>query len=85
MAYRIAYASQAETARRRLPAPRRSALDKAMKSTIGTNPYGHGSVEAKPGERDYREATVPSADAIVVYYISAPDVLTITAVKLITF
>ncbi|WP_329025611.1 hypothetical protein [Streptomyces sp. NBC_00690] len=54
MAYRTAYASQAETARRRLHAPRRNALDKATKATIGTNPYGHGSVEAKPGERDYR-------------------------------
>ncbi|MFI5617697.1 hypothetical protein [Streptomyces sp. NPDC051567] len=85
MAYRIAYAAQADTARRRLPAQRRGVLDKAMKATIGNNPYGHGSVEAKPGERDYREATLAGADAIVVHYVSTPDVLTVTAVKLITF
>ncbi|MFE0422088.1 hypothetical protein [Streptomyces sp. NPDC058953] len=57
MAYRIAYASQAYAARQRLPAQRRTAPDKAVKSTIGANPYGLGSVEAKPGERDYREVT----------------------------
>ncbi|MEU8765052.1 hypothetical protein [Streptomyces sp. NPDC048659] len=84
MGYRIAYAAQADAARRRLPAQRRGVLDKAMKSTIGANPYGHGSVEAKPGERDYREVTLTGADAIVVYYVSTPDVLTVTAVKLIT-
>ncbi|MYY12704.1 hypothetical protein GT204_28375 [Streptomyces sp. SID4919] len=84
MGYRIAYASQADAARRALPAQRRTALDKAMRTTIGADPYGHGSVEAKPGERDYREATIAGADAIVVYYVSTPDVLTVTAVKLIT-
>ncbi|MEU6062477.1 hypothetical protein [Streptomyces sp. NPDC047097] len=84
MAYRIAYASQADATRRRLPAQRRTALDKAMKSTIGANPYGHRSVAAKPGERDYREVTIAGADAIVVSYVSTPDVLTITAVRLIT-
>ncbi|MFJ4769078.1 hypothetical protein ACIP88_08175 [Streptomyces uncialis] len=66
------------------PARRRTALDKAMRTTIGADPYGHGSVEAKPGERDYREATIAGADAIVVHYVSTPDVLTVTAVKLIT-
>ncbi|MER8001033.1 hypothetical protein [Streptomyces sp. NPDC095613] len=56
-----------------------------MKATIGTDPYGHGSVEDKPGGgRDYREATIPSADAIVVYYVSTPDVLTVTAVSSIS-
>ncbi|MGX2995148.1 hypothetical protein JNUCC64_12765 [Streptomyces sp. JNUCC 64] len=84
MPYRIAYAAQAETARRRLSAQRRDALDKGMRTTIGRDPYGHGSVEARRGERDYREATVTAADAIVVYYVSGSGALTVTAVRLIT-
>jgi hypothetical protein len=78
--YRIAYAGQADAARRHLPERRRHELDDAMRRTLAQDPYSHGSTEAKPGEKDYREATV--AGMIVVYYVSA-SVLTVTAVQLI--
>ncbi|MFI1869910.1 type II toxin-antitoxin system RelE/ParE family toxin [Streptomyces jumonjinensis] len=84
MAYRIAYAGQAEAALRALPRQRRTQIDTAMRSTIANNPYGHGSTAPRPRERDYREVSLPAANAIVVYYVSAPAALTITAVRLIS-
>ncbi len=80
LAYRLAYAGQAESARRQMAVHRRRQFDAAMGRTIGRAPYAHGSTPIK-GERDYREATV--AGAIVVYYVSA-GVLTLTAVQLIS-
>ncbi|MFD5321422.1 hypothetical protein [Streptomyces sp. NPDC127098] len=77
--YRIAFAGQAEVARRKMTGLRRREFDTAMSSTIGTNPYGHGSTAIR-GAKDRREATV--AGAFVVYYV-AGAALTITAVKLI--
>ena len=82
MAYRIAYAGQADAARRQLPTQRRREIDDAMKTTIARNPYGHGSTAPRKGDRDYREATV-AGTAIVTYYVSS-SVLTVTAVRLIT-
>ncbi|MFC9067949.1 MULTISPECIES: hypothetical protein [Streptomyces] len=79
MAYRIAFAGQADAARRQMTRARRAEFDQAMAGTIGTDPYGHGS-NAIGGEKDRREATV--AGAFVVYYV-AGGALTITAVKVI--
>ncbi|RBM07206.1 hypothetical protein DEH69_24345 [Streptomyces sp. PT12] len=78
MVLRLAYAGQAESARRQMAAGRRSRFDAAMAGTVGRAPYAHGSTPIK-GERDYREATV--SGAIVVYYVSA-GVRTVTAVQL---
>jgi hypothetical protein len=83
MPYRIAYAGQAETAPRALPRPRRTQIDTAMRTTIAHDPYGHGSTAPRPRERDYREVALPGAQAVV-YYVSAPAALTITAVRLIS-
>jgi hypothetical protein len=79
VAYRIAFAGQAEAARREMSEARRRQFDTETQNTIGHDPYGHGSSSIK-GDRDYREATV--AGAIIVYYVSA-NVLTLTAVRLI--
>lgn len=79
MAYRIAYAGQADAARREMTPDRRREFDTAMKRTIGADPYGHGSVAIR-GEKDRREATV--ANAFVVFYV-ARGALTVTAVKII--
>ncbi|MFI7278609.1 hypothetical protein [Streptomyces sp. NPDC049879] len=81
-AWRVIYAGWAETAMRGLPAQRRREIDTAMRATIGRDPYGHGSTAPKRGEPDYREAAV--AGAIVTYYVSAPAVMTVTAVRLIS-
>ncbi|MFD8937919.1 type II toxin-antitoxin system RelE/ParE family toxin [Streptomyces sp. NPDC059578] len=82
--YRISYAGQAESALRALPRPRRTQIDTAMRTTIAHDPYGHGSTAPRPRERDYREVALPGAQAVVVYYVSAPAALTITAVRLIS-
>ncbi|AXU16842.1 hypothetical protein [Streptomyces clavuligerus] len=84
MPCRIAYSGQAEASLRALPRPRRTQTDTAVRSTIARDPYGHGSTAPRPRERDYREAALPGAQAVVVYYVSAPAALTITAVRLIS-
>ncbi|MCB5907738.1 type II toxin-antitoxin system RelE/ParE family toxin [Streptomyces pinistramenti] len=58
----------------------RAAFEQTMTKTLGADPYGHGSTLVKPGDRDYREATV--GGALVVYYISAA-VLVVTAVRIV--
>ncbi|MFB8443595.1 hypothetical protein ACFC7A_31575 [Streptomyces niveus] len=83
-AYRIAYAGQAEASLRALPRQRRTQIDGAMRSTIAKDPYGHGSTAPRTRERDYREVALPGVNAIVVYFVSAPAALTITAVRLIS-
>ncbi|WP_330177517.1 hypothetical protein OG875_30815 [Streptomyces sp. NBC_01498] len=55
-----------------------------MRSTIAKDSYGHGSTAPRARERDYREITLPEAKSIVVYFVSAPAALTVTAVRLIT-
>jgi hypothetical protein len=70
--------------RRSLPLLRGAQIDTAMRSTIARDPYGHGSTVPRPCERDYGEVALPGAQAVVVYYVSAPAALTITAVRLIS-
>ncbi|MEU0685980.1 hypothetical protein [Streptomyces uncialis] len=80
--YRIQYAGEAEKVRGQMPAAFRARFDAAMASTLGNDPYGHGSRPAVPGqEPTRRHATV--AGAIVRYYVGGPLSLVVTAVKII--
>ncbi|GAA2258326.1 hypothetical protein GCM10010145_28350 [Streptomyces ruber] len=77
MSYRVTYAPPADdTLAKMSDGP---AFREAMRRTIGSDPYGHGSIGVA-GERDRREATVRGA--IVLYYVSG-SVLTVTVVRLI--
>ncbi|MCM2424290.1 hypothetical protein [Streptomyces sp. RKAG293] len=79
--FRIQYADQAEASRQAMTPALRTAFEQAMTKTLGTDPYGHGSAAIKK-DNDYREATI--GGVFVVYYVSpAPDVLVVTALRLL--
>ncbi|MEU0989213.1 hypothetical protein [Streptomyces sp. NPDC005953] len=81
MTYRIAYVDQADRARNAMSPSVRAAFDQAMASTIGTDPYGHGSTPAgTKDEPDRRLATV--YDSFVCYYV-AKGPRAVTAVKIV--
>nr|WP_224755579.1 hypothetical protein [Streptomyces chumphonensis] len=62
-----------------MPAARRTTFDREIRSTLGTDPYGHGSTAR--GEKDRREIVI--AGAIVIYYVSQA-VAMVTAVTIIS-
>ncbi|MFD5557857.1 hypothetical protein ACFWIA_28950 [Streptomyces sp. NPDC127068] len=75
--YEIAYAPVAEATLKQLPSHAR--FRSLMESTLGRDPYGHGS-RAVDRERDRREATV--ADVFIRYYV-ARNVLKVTVVRMV--
>ncbi|MFJ4774004.1 hypothetical protein ACIP88_33670 [Streptomyces uncialis] len=81
MSFRIVYADQAERARAAMSPQVRAAFDAAMASTIGKDPYGHGSSPAgTKDEPDRRLATV--YDSFVCYCV-AKGPRAVTAVKIV--
>ncbi|MFE3768753.1 type II toxin-antitoxin system RelE/ParE family toxin [Streptomyces sp. NPDC059122] len=78
--YRIQYADPAEAARKAMPPEARTGFERAMGKTLSVDPYGHGSIAVKGGDRDYREVTV--AGTFVVYDVSA-SILVVTAVRIV--
>lgn len=77
--YRIQYAPQADAARQAMPRERRQQFEKAMTRTLGSDPYGGGSVPIGQ-DKDRREITV--GGVFVGYYVSQA-VLVVTAVQLV--
>ncbi|MFJ6661331.1 hypothetical protein ACIQNG_34045 [Streptomyces sp. NPDC091377] len=75
--YRIAYAPVAEATLKQYAGP--AGFRRAMASTLGHDPYGHGSSPVG-GERDRREATV--AGVFIRYYVAA-TVVKITVVRMV--
>ncbi|EDY51742.1 hypothetical protein [Streptomyces clavuligerus] len=75
--YEIAYAPVAEATLKQYAGER--GFRTAMASTLGRDPYGHGS-RAVGGERDRREATV--AGVFIRFYV-AENVVKITVVRMV--
>ncbi|MEU5160226.1 hypothetical protein AB0G74_11540 [Streptomyces sp. NPDC020875] len=75
--YAIAYAPVAESVLKQYSGA--AGFRAAMASTLGRDPYGHGSTTVG-GERDRREATV--AGVFVRYYV-AEKIVKITVVRMV--
>ncbi|MEU9237143.1 type II toxin-antitoxin system RelE family toxin [Streptomyces subrutilus] len=77
--YRIAYAPAAEASLHAMDAPTRESFAKAL-TVVARDPYAAGSLPIQ-GDRDHRQAVI--GPAIAVYYVSGPDVMTVTVVRIV--
>jgi mRNA-degrading endonuclease RelE of RelBE toxin-antitoxin system len=78
--YRIQYAPQAEEARKAMPRQARARFEDTMASTLGKDPYGHGSVD-RGGDKDRREATI---GGVFVGHFVSRSVMVVTAVQIVS-
>ncbi|MCM2393611.1 hypothetical protein [Streptomyces albipurpureus] len=59
----------------------KSRFDAAMRQTVASNPYGHGSSPARRGQEEHRRQ-ITAAGSIVQYYVSEA-VAVVTAVQVV--